>query len=150
MDFPAETLSPLAAEIWSSMLGIDLDPIDGAKPDFDHQKTMTGCVQVSGDWSGAITVRCPSETARSFAAVMFGCEPDDLPIEEVRDALGELTNMTGGSIKGLVPGSCQLSIPTVTEGIEYSFSIPRSNEVCSVGFEYEGEPLEVVVYEVAK
>lgn len=149
MEFEQDTISALASDIWSSMLGIDLFPGNGAMETLGHDRTLTGIVQITGDWAGAVTIRCPTAVAKAFAGAMFGCEGDDLGMDEVRDAIGELCNMTGGSVKGLVPGECQLGIPAVAEGIDYSLTVPRGQAVVNVGFEYEGEPVEIVVYETA-
>lgn len=149
MQLDEPTLARLAGDIWSSMLGIELAEGNGALARLGADPTFTGCVQITGDWAGAVTVRCPTALARQFAAVMFGCEPDTLAADEVADAVGELTNMTGGSVKGLVTGTCQLGIPAVAEGREYALVIPRGRRVVTVGFEHEGEPLEIVVYETA-
>jgi chemotaxis protein CheX len=147
MDFSSVTLSPMAAEIWASMLGMDLVPHDHASD--DAPRTMTGCVQITGDWAGAVTVRCGTDLAREFAGAMFACEPEDLGEDEVRDALGELTNMTGGSVKSLVPGECHLGIPAVAEGLDYTLDIPRARQVCRMGFEHDGRAIQIVVWEMA-
>lgn len=149
MEFDESSLSELTSEIWTSMLGIDLAPANGHMDSLGHDRTLTGIVQITGDWSGAITVRCPTELASTFASAMFAADPASLELDEVRDALGELTNMTGGSVKGMLPGQCQLGIPAVAEGVDYTLAIPRGHPVCTLGFEYEGRPLEVVIYETS-
>lgn len=149
MQFDESTLAQLANDIWGSMLGIELADGNGAMASLGADRTLTGCVQITGDWAGAVTLRCPTSLARSFASIMFDCDPDSLTADEVLDALGELTNMTGGSVKGLVTGTCQLGIPAVAEGREYALVIPRGRRVATVGLEHDGEPLEIVVYETA-
>ena len=146
MDFDVDGLSAMAADIWSSMLGIELAPGNGAMASLGDTNTMTACVQIGGDWTGAVTVQCPTTLAKQFAGAMFACGPDELELDEVRDALGELTNMTGGSIKGMLPGDCQLSIPAVAEGNDSSLSIPKGVEAARVDFEVEGQPLEILVF----
>src|ERR1700709_458132 len=114
MEIDAGTLSALATDIWSSMLGIELEPASGVI-ELSGERTLTGCVQITGGWAGAVTIRSATAAAARFAAVMFGCEADSLSDEEVRDALGELTNMMAGSVKGMVPEECQLGIPAVAD-----------------------------------
>jgi chemotaxis protein CheX len=149
MEFDVDSLTAMAADIWSSMLGLELLPGNGAMASLHDAATMTACVQITGEWSGAVTVCCPTTLARSFAGAMFACGPDDLAADEVRDALGELTNMTGGSIKGLVPGDCQLGIPAVAEGMDYSLTIPRGAQAAEIEFEYEGQALQIKVFQTA-
>lgn len=147
MEFDLDALSAMAAEIWESMLGIELTPVGEPEAASTGERTLTGCVQITGEWAGAVTVKCPTALARVFAAAMFMSEPDGLDLDEVFDAFGELTNMTGGSVKGMVPGDCQLGIPAVAEGLDYSLTLPRGVAVAAVGFRHAGQPLEIVVYE---
>ena len=39
--------------------------------------------------------------------------------------------------------------PEKPHGIDYSLTVPRGQAVCSVEFEHDGAPLEVVVYRTA-
>ena len=66
---------------------------------------------------------------------------------EVRDvdAVGELANMVGGSLKGLVPGPSRLSLPTVVDGSDYSTKIPGAKQVVQAALSAAGEPLIVTV-----
>jgi CheY-specific phosphatase CheX len=56
----------------------------------------------------------------------------------MQDALGEITNMTGGNIKALLPGACHLSLPAVVEGTSYTIRVPSTRIVTRVPFECEG------------
>jgi CheY-specific phosphatase CheX len=112
-------------------------------------RSLTGCVQITGGWTGAVTIRCSTASASSFAAVMFGCDPTELSDEEVRDALGELTNMLAGSVKGLVPEECQLGIPAVADGLDYMLFVPKGKVLTNAELWHQSEPIDVVVYELA-
>jgi chemotaxis protein CheX len=148
VQFDHDTIASLATDIWSSMLGIDL--ASGGSHDRDGQvHTFTACVQITGDWAGAVTLSCELAAANHFAATMFGMEPDELASDEVRDALGELCNMTAGGIKGLIDGACQLGIPAVAEGTSYEFTIPKGKITCAVDMSFEGSPVVVSIYETA-
>jgi len=149
MEIDSGTLSALAADIWSSMLSIDLQPGDGEVVELSGTRTLTGCVQITGGWAGAVTIRCATATAQRFAAVMFGCEPDGLSDEEVRDALGELTNMLAGSVKGMVPEECQLGIPAVADGLDYMLFVPKGKVLTKSDLNYGSDAVEVLVYELA-
>jgi len=59
-------------------------------------------------------------------------------LEDIRDALGEVTNMTGGNIKALVSGTCHLSLPAVVEGKAYTIRVPSTQAVERVTFECDG------------
>ena len=68
-------------------------------------------LSIVGDHEAELTIRCGERFARRLAAVMFDAEPDDLDDADVGDAVGELTNMTGGAVKAYFPGVCTLGIP---------------------------------------
>jgi chemotaxis protein CheX len=149
MDIDSGMLTGITAEVWASMLEIELVPAGESASFAASERTITACVQITGGWKAAVTLRCATALAAEFAGVMFGCEADSLSDEEVRDALGELSNMVSGSVKGMSPEDCQLGIPTVADGMDYSLTVPKGKVLCTADLAYEGRPIEVVVYEQA-
>jgi chemotaxis protein CheX len=148
MQFDIETIAGLATDIWSSMLGIDVALATSDTP-AAQVPTLTACVQITGDWTGAVTICCAKTAAEAFASAMFAADPSELSADEIRDALGELGNMTAGGVKGLVDGTCQLGIPAVAEGTSYEFSIPKGKITCQVDLAHGDEPIVISVYEMA-
>ena len=73
---------------------------------------------------------------------MFHLEEQSAGPEDLQDALGELTNMTGGNIKSLLPEPCRLSLPTVAV-TNQSFRIPGSDLVTQVAFKCNGHIFQV-------
>jgi len=106
---------------------------------------LTGCVQVTGEWEGAIVVSCSHKLAVDTTAFMFDMASEEVTSEELQDAVGELANMVGGSIKGLVPGPSRLSLPTVIDGSNYHTKIPGSEKVVEAFMSSDGEPVVVTV-----
>jgi chemotaxis protein CheX len=47
---------------------------------------------------------------------LLGVQEADVSLEDMRDAAGELANMTGGGLKALMPQPSRLSLPTVATG----------------------------------
>ncbi len=134
----------LAESVWSSTLGLDLqraDDIDGKIGD----TTLTSCVQITGDWEGAVTVRCSTSLAEKLAAAMFAMEISEVSEDEIRDAIGEIANMTGGNVKGLAPGTNTLALPTVSEGGEDALSIAKTRQLNHIVGISEGEPIVFTV-----
>lgn len=131
--------------IWTSVLGLDVNPgrpvtMGGGEPDL-----LTGCVQITGAWRGAVTLDCSSDLAREAAAIMFGIEPRQVDQEQIQDAIGELTNMIGGNFKSLLPEPCQLSLPAVTEGTDYAFRVLDCRQVLRLSFACNDAPFQVTV-----
>ena len=56
--------------------------------------------------------------AERLACVMF--QVDEASPEEVRDLLGEMANLVGGNIKGMLPGPSRLSLPVVAPPVDHS------------------------------
>ena len=110
--------------VWVSTLGMDWHRIQ--ERHIAIEPSLTGVIQITGAWQGAITIRCGPGLANAITEAMFGAEPGASSPQEVRDALGEVANMIAGNLKALLPSGCQLSLPTVVEGREYQLAVPRS------------------------
>ncbi len=133
--------------IWSTQLGFELDddeqPAD--VPRDSREPLMTGTVQISGGFAGAVHLICGRSVVRAAAARMFSVPEAKLTNEDLRDALGELTNMVGGNVKTLLPGSEFISLPTVIEGSNYGVARLDSDVVAQTEAWYEGGPLRAVL-----
>lgn len=126
--------------LWSSLFDLSLTTAPVLR--FGPGPVVTGCIQIVGAWRGAVVLRCPLPLARNLADQMF--QGESVPTsEEIRDALGELTNVIGGNIKALFPGPSQLSLPTVTIGADYELGVLESSPLTAVGFVCDGQPLTV-------
>jgi chemotaxis protein CheX len=136
----------LVSEIWSTVLGLDVEVADPPR-DPEGERTITGFVHVSGDWHGTVSLACPTALALDAAATMFGTPVEELTDDDVKDALGELTNMTGGGVKSLLPGSCDLSLPTVVEGLDYTVSVPGTSQWRFLSYSSQDHPVVIRVLE---
>lgn len=141
-----EQLIRLTEEIWSSMLGIDLQSVDVAPA---LGKKVSSCVQILGEWEGAVRLDCSEALARVAAATFVGEEPQNVDPEQIRDAAGELANMTGGSFKTLLPKPCKLSLPSVADGDSFTLTIPNGKLVLESVFTGATGALVVSVFERA-
>jgi len=145
MQVVVKDVCPLTESIWRSVLGLDVSRVE-ERPK-SGQRTLTGCVQITGTWEGAVTLDCSAALARRVAGIMFGVTPEAAASDEMKDALGEMTNMTGGNIKNLLPSPSLLSLPSVTEGLDYTVSVPGGRLIGQVAFDCLGEPLRVSLLE---
>ena len=130
--------------IWASLFKLPLttDGTGGAS----SEPAVTACVQIVGAWQGAVMLQCPVSLGTTLADQMF--QAGSVPtLEEVRDALGELTNMLGGNLKAVLPGPSQISLPTVAVGSDYDVGVPDATVLTRVSFTCDGEPLHVTLFE---
>lgn len=147
MNVSEDDLCTLSADVWASILGLEAVPT-GTAPTETEERTLTGCVHITGGpWEGTVSLECPTALASAAAAAMFGMEPEELSREEIDDALGELANMTGGGVKALVPGPSTLSLPTVVEGLSYTVTVPGSDLVREVVLACQDAQFIVRVYQ---
>jgi chemotaxis protein CheX len=137
------------ATIWSSILGLEAQPVPRA-PAFTSQVYLTGCIQITGRWQGAVTLDCPAALAARATALMFGLDREDVDGFQIYDALGELTNMIAGNFKSLLHQPCDLSLPVVTQGTDYAFRVLDSEVVNRLDFECEDSPFVVTIFKSCK
>jgi chemotaxis protein CheX len=145
-----EQIVEITREVWASFLGDEEQAHLELVPVVDPETagvTVTGCVTVSGGWKGSVLLSCAEELATKAAAEMFMADADALTNDEIADAVGELANMVGGTIKAAMPGPSQLSIPTVATGSAYHVHVPGMNLASRVSLMWRGECLTISVWE---
>jgi len=130
--------------IWKSILNLDVKKVAEEYCPREGEDTLAGCVHISGEWQGVVALDCPQELAKKAASIMFQMSEDEVAPDLVQDALGELTNMTGGNLKSLLPEPCFLSLPAVTM-THYGLRIPGSELITSVTFQCWGYKFRVSV-----
>jgi len=138
-------LREITEKVWSMVLGLRISRVEFDVRRAQAQEFVLGKVTISGTWQGAVTLGCSSGLARRAAAAMFGKEPNEADAGEIRDALGELTNMVGGNFKTLLKGDCKLSVPNVLDTVPFGAVEPAPPE--HQWFECEGG---MVLVNVAK
>jgi CheY-specific phosphatase CheX len=131
-------------DIWKSILDLDVKKIVEQYCPTEGESVLAGCVHISGEWEGAVTLDCPMELAQKITSIMFQLKDAEVTPDLIQDALGELTNMTGGNIKSLLPEPCYLSLPAVTR-TQYGLRVPGSELISNVTFQCWGYKFKVSV-----
>lgn len=144
MHLTEDDIHALIAEIWSSFLMLDVEP---APPLAPSSQSISALIHIHGSWEGSVVLHCSHALAAHIAGVMFDADPAELSADEVGDAVGEIVNMLGGSVKSLVDGPGSLSLPTVIGGSQYTLQIPGSTALNEVWFATADQPLMVQVLE---
>jgi len=111
----------------------------GVSPEFtapaELAKGMSAIIGMSGDLSGYLAVHVSPEDACKIAGTMLGdtySEVDDI----VCDAVGELANMLGGSLKkfsGTHGEPFRISVPTIVRGKDYETHAGKDAEQLLLG-----------------
>lgn len=106
---------------------------------------VSACVSIAGAWTGSVVVTCSLRLARVVAAAMLMAAEEDLVDEDVTDAMGEIANMVGGSVKAHVAEPSVLSLPVVTHGPSHGVVVPGSERLLALHASCAAEPLQVLV-----
>ena len=136
MDF-AKIIAETTEEIFNCMIFIDI----AASPPLESGKQAIGChvsamIGLTGDLSAMLGIHCPNTVGLAVAGAMLGMELDEVDAD-VKDALGEISNMLAGGIKEhLITEniSLELAIPTAVTGQSYVISAPKGSQRVVVPF----------------
>ena len=113
----AEIIKSSTQTVFSTMLGTELsalDPLDDPSPFM--QSEVIGFIGMAGDFAGYVSIHVSRRQATDFTARLVGVDVAEVTSEdEIRDAVGEITNMIAGSMKtALAPlGLVEIALPTV-------------------------------------
>lgn len=132
--------------IWSTTLGLSVQPLGSMPRENWALPPIEAQVHIAGTWQGVVVLHTSEALAARVARVMFNLGNETPTPGDLQDAFGEVANITGGNIKGLISvGDAHLSLPSVVQGNDYSTHVPGSELVVRVEFICEGEPLVVTV-----
>jgi chemotaxis protein CheX len=132
-----------AQEVFSIMLNSEL--VVPGEPFSCGGLSVTSMVGLAGSLCGLVSLRCEEKAATLIASKMLGVEIA-MQSQEVFDAMGEVCNMVAGNFKNKISGlgdSCQLSLPTVITGEDYSFRAIAEDFTIERRFLFEGLPLVI-------
>jgi len=108
----AEHVRQMVDDLFTSMFDTSVELIDGpfdaAGPD-----SFQAAIRINGNWKAELRVIASRGLAESIAQSMYDAEIEELNEEEILDALGEIANVIGGNVKGIVDQECSLSLPCV-------------------------------------
>ncbi|MGQ0843544.1 MAG: chemotaxis protein CheX [Sporichthyaceae bacterium] len=104
-----EDLRGMVDDIWGSLF--DPPPIDEELP--LGRDALTAYVDISGGWTGRVHVSTSAAGAIALTAHMLDLPPDEVGLADLADAIGELANIVGGSVKACIVGASSLSLPHV-------------------------------------
>jgi chemotaxis protein CheX len=142
------SLSPEdVAQIVDDIVGAFLADRATEAPAGDDPGEVVACVHVTGAFTGSVICSVSAEFATLCATRMLAVDPSEVDDEAVADAIGEVVNMIGGSVKALLPEPSALSLPLVSVGGRQVLSVRGAAPVASVDLRCAGQPLRVTVLE---
>ncbi len=125
-------------EIFSSMVMMELR----VKGDIQStlaplENSITGVIGLAGTHKGVLAMHFPKPVAMAITGSFLGMDVDEIN-EDVEDAVGELANMLGGSVKSILSAKgrdIDLSLPSVISGENYDFQPTRELERVVIPFQ---------------
>jgi hypothetical protein len=135
-----ETVQSIAQEAWSALIGDEefLVPLPGGPPD----DAISSWVEIVGPWTGTVVLTCSRSTAEQLSRCLLAEHaPPVLDDEEIQDGLGELANVVGGNVKGVLPGPSVLGLPEVGSAPEAG----SPADTCRVDLLWRGQSLTISV-----
>ncbi len=134
--------------IWDAVLQVKVQT-DATAVSTSSGRCMNASVNILGAWEGTVAIKCPEGLARVYASIMFDLEETELQQADLRDALGELANMTAGGYKSMASslGECALALPIIAEGADLSVAYPGCDVLLEVDFFCRGYRMTVIVLE---
>lgn len=146
MHLSSDDVAQIVREVFSSMLALEVEPIDGEISLEPIGSAVAGSVGVTGATDCLISMEMQDKAARDVAAAMFGMEIAEVSDDDIADAVGELTNMVGGNIKSLLPEPSTLSLPVVAHGSNPTIKVVGGKVLLNQAFLSGEEPVFVTVW----
>ena len=138
-----ENFYEIIQDMWTSTLGFPVDHPPSVQ--FSALGAFTACVKITGAWDGEVRLHCPPPLARLIAGAIFQVEADKVGSEEILDALGELTHIIGGNLKGLLPQPVTISLPSLLDPGGSAQTAANRAMVCQLTLLSEGHPFVVAI-----
>ena len=143
-----EDLEAVVTSVFTTMMGIEVRPSPDPSPGISGM--LTAAVYLSGEWEGAACIHVEPGQACAFAGRFLGLPAPEAVCDDVRDVMGELANMIGGNLKCALAPGIRVSVPSVTEGAEYSLRVCGARLVCRSGFHTDAGQCWVSLIEAKK
>jgi chemotaxis protein CheX len=141
----ASQIHEMTAGVFHQMLDLPVQLRDSGEDTAESTSTVTSCVQITGDWVGAVALRCPRDFAFRVTSILFQEEATALKDDDVYDAMGEMGNVLAGNFKAALPGSSMLALPSVTAGTNYSIDLRGCGLMTEVALVCDGFPFTLTV-----
>ena len=116
----------------------DAEVLDAANRSTDSVIAVLGMV---GSRPGTLVLYCPPTTASALAGGMLSMAADELDEATVTDALGELVNQIGGTIKRKLAasgGEIMLAVPSVVRGSSIALKVMGDGTPLAVDLQVAG------------
>jgi chemotaxis protein CheX len=149
-----EAICRATEQVFTTMLNTEIDP---GVPLFNHDfpghfDGVVSFVGMAGAWVGTGSLACSSGFARRIASSFLMTDFPSVD-DEVLDAIGELTNIIIGNVKGTIEqsvGPMALSTPTCIVGHDLTAHSLGRYQWTVISFRCGGDKLNVMLHLVPR
>ncbi len=131
----ANSVNNTISETFETMLEMSLEVMDQVPEDALGKDRLVGSVYFGGAVVGVLSIHVSKVFAEQITSSMLGTEADDL--EEIKDVLGELTNIVAGNLKTDMVNAglaCVISTPSITLGTDFRIDPTSAAPVQRMGY----------------
>jgi flagellar motor switch protein FliN len=118
-------------DTFKTMLSMDLSKVGMVTdPGLDDRRYVAS-VSFAGEVVGNLCLHSSREFACLVTGAMLGMEPEQVEEEELKDVLGELTNIVSGNLKSDFLDAdlaCVISTPAITRGSDFKIEASKVGE----------------------
>ncbi len=136
-------------DVFDTMLSLTVETVEDDANETGGEERMVGAVNFAGDVQGLITFDVSASFSRLMAASMMGIEVDEIESDdEVKDMLGEVSNIIGGNLKSAFTDAgldCSISTPSITLGSDFTIESLNMENFQRFAFRYEDHRIFVEV-----
>lgn len=140
MHFDSVDIRILVENVFAATFGMTVTPAMAV----ETWPPRRAAIAIVGTWSGHVVVATNDALLRASAASMCLVPPRECGVGDLADALLELTNMIGGSVKSLLPEDCRLRVPN---SLASTAALPVGSQLVDRTFRCDGQPLRLQIVE---
>jgi flagellar motor switch protein FliN len=118
-------------DTFKTMLSMDLAKVGKAADPGLNEQRFVASVHFGGEVVGALCLHASREFACLIAGAMLGMESGQVEEEEIKDVLGELSNIVSGNLKSDFLDAelaCVISTPAITRGSDFRIEPSKMGE----------------------
>ncbi len=145
----AESISQAVAEVFDTMLDMDIAATENQPVKNPDQKWIVGSVSLSGVIMGRVNIHLSDIFSNEITAAMLDMASSEIEdFDTVKDCIGEVCNMISGHLKTFLCDaglSCQLSPPSFTSGKNFETDLMQLPQIKKFEFQHQGHVLLVEV-----
>lgn len=138
-----QVIQSVGLDVCVAMLGLPVVPSQVTRT---HGPQFEASVEIRGRSRTVVKVVADEIVTASIAEVMFAADRSTLSRDDMRDSLGEIANMIGGNLKGILGDEAELSLPSVVEREEEA--TPNDPRDVRVEFKCCDHPLTLIVHQM--